>query len=178
MIRTVKICGWTTFIEKLVCIVLLAGICLIACSCMSAVQSCVSGSIDGINDVDRDSVTAGYEVLGNVGSFIAGGVTYTFGAVVMAFAFIPFIVYIITGVINIIGLVKLRQSRTGAISASAIVSISADAIILLMYLVMMIGEADLIVLMIIVLVISIFDITVNAILLYNVSKMKKSLYRM
>lgn len=176
--KTIKKCGWITFIEKLVCLVFLAFIFLLACSCMSAAQGCASGSIDRINDVDKDSVTAGYEVLGNVGSFIAGGATYTFGAVVMLFACVPFIVYIITGVINIIGLVKLRQSRTGAISASAIVSIIADVIILLMYLVMMVGEADLIVLMIMVLMISVFDITVNAILLYNVSKMKKSLYRM
>lgn len=178
--KTIKICGWITFVEKMICLVLLAVIFLAACSCMSMAESCASSSVERINDVDPDSVTAGYEVLGNVGSFLAGGTTYVFAGIIIMLAFIPFMIYVITSVINIVGLVKLRQFKTRVISASAIVTIIADILIMTIYLVMMVGALDLTALLIIMIFvggINVFDIIVNATLLHNVNKVKSQQFQ-
>lgn len=173
MMRTVKICGWATFIEKIVFIVLLISLCFIACSCMSMAEGCASNSIDRINDVDKDSITAGYEVLGNLGTFVVGGMTYASAILVIVLAFVPFILYVIAGVVNIVGLVKLREMKTGAITASAVFTIIVDVLIMLMYVIIMSGEIHFI--MATVCMINIIDIIVNAILIHNANRVKRAI---
>ena len=175
--KSIKVCGWISFAEKIICIVLLLLILLVACSCMAVGEGCAANSMDRVNSVDEESVTAGYEVLGNIGSFVAGSMTWAAAVAILMLAVIPLIIYIITGVINIIGLVRLRQAKTGVISANAVISIIVDVLFMVMYFVMLASEFDvaaMLVIMAFVGVLNIPDIVANAILLHNVSKLKKN----
>ncbi len=176
--KTIKICGWITFTEKIVCLLLVGLIFFTAYSCMSYAEGCASNSLESMNNVDRESVTAGYEVLGNLGSTIAGGMTWTVAALVIGLTSIPLLLYVLTCLVNIIGMVKLKQSKTGAINASSIITIIVDILLLLLYLAVLIPDINPFSLLVsaVVCVVQIFDITVNSILLYNVCKIKKSVY--